>query len=192
MSDYMAPHLDKEYILLNEIEINKTVSQRELSQKTGLSLGSVNILLKKMVRHGLIKMESIPANRVIYMLTPAGMAEKAFKTVRYIKVHYKVIEETKARINISLQNLHQEYSTICILNPEDELQEILLQAIQEYRNKNPRAVIRLFDTVDEITTERIGIDETVAFLALPEDLILDQVRKEYRKQITPISLMELF
>jgi DNA-binding MarR family transcriptional regulator len=183
---------DKEYILLTEIEANSTVSQRELSQKAGLSLGSVNILLKKMIKQGLIKMESIPANRVIYMLTPAGMAEKAFKTVRYIKVHYKVIEETKERISNSLKDLHQQYTTICILKPEDELQEILLQTVQEYKHENPKATIHLLDQTSQIAPGLISQDETVAFLALPENLVLDQVRQEYRKQITPISLMELF
>lgn len=183
---------DKEYILLSEIEANNAVSQRELSQKAGLSLGSINILLKKMVKQGLIKMESIPANRVIYMLTPAGMAEKAFKTVRYIKVHYQVIEEIKDRINSSLQGLHQQFTTICILKPEDELQEILLQAIQTYKHENPKATIHLLDQTSQITPGLIKQDETVAFLALPENLVLDQVEKEYRKQITPISLMELF
>ena len=186
------PTTDKEYILLSEIEANNAVSQRELSQKAGLSLGSINILLKKMVKQGLIKMESIPANRVIYMLTPAGMAEKAFKTVRYIKVHYQVIEEIKDRINNSLQDLHQQFTTICILKPEDELQEILLQAIQTYKLDNPKATIHLLDQTSQITPGLINQDETVAFLALPENLVLDQVEKEYRKQITPISLMELF
>lgn len=186
------PTTDKEYILLTEIEANNSVSQRELSKRAGLSLGSVNILLKKMIKQGLIKMESIPANRVIYMLTPAGMAEKTFKTVRYIKVHYQVIEETKERINNSLEDLHRQYTTICILKPQDELQDILLQAIQEYRTHNPKATIHLLDQTSQIAPGLISTDETVAFLALPENLVLDQVRQEYRKQITPISLMELF
>ena len=184
--------IDHEYILLTEIEANQSVSQRELSRKAGLSLGSVNILLKKMAKQGLIKMESIPANRIIYMLTPAGMAEKAFKTVRYIKVHYKVIEETKERIRAGLMTLQQKYSTICILKSEDELTEIVQQAVQEYRHNHPDATIHLIDRPGQITPDLIGPGETVAFLALPDDLILDRVRREYIKQITPISLTELF
>jgi DNA-binding MarR family transcriptional regulator len=183
---------DREYILLTEIEANNAVSQRELSQKAGLSLGSVNILLKKMVKQGLIKMESIPANRVVYMLTPAGIAEKAMKTIRYIKVHYKVIEETKDRIIDSLTNLHLQYNTIYILQPEDELNEILQQAIEEYRNQKPHAAINLISNTKQISQSPPPPDEKIALLTLAENLVLDQVEKEYRKQITKISLMELF
>jgi DNA-binding MarR family transcriptional regulator len=183
---------DREYILLTEIEANNAVSQRELSQKAGLSLGSVNILLKKMVKQGLIKMESIPANRVVYMLTPAGIAEKTMKTIRYIKVHYKVIEETKDRIIDSLTNLHLQYNTIYILQPEDELNEILQQAIEEYRNQKPHAAINLISNTKQISQSPPPPDEKIALLTLAENLVLDQVEKEYRKQITKISLMELF
>lgn len=183
---------DREYILLTEIEANNAVSQRELSQKAGLSLGSVNILLKKMVKQGLIKMESIPANRVVYMLTPAGIAEKTMKTIRYIKVHYKVIEETKDRIIDSLTNLHQQYSAIYILQPEDELNEILQQAIEEYRNQKPHAAINLISNTKQISQSPPPPNEKIALLTLAENLVLDQVEKEYRKQITKISLMELF
>jgi DNA-binding MarR family transcriptional regulator len=183
---------DREYILLTEIEANNAVSQRELSQKAGLSLGSVNILLKKMVKQGLIKMESIPANRVVYMLTPAGIAEKAMKTIRYIKVHYKVIEETKDRIIDSLTNLHLQYNTIYILQPEDELNEILQQAIEEYRNQKPHAAINLISNTKQISQSPPPPNEKIALLTLAENLVLDQVEKEYRKQITKISLMELF
>jgi hypothetical protein len=145
-----------------------------------------------MVKQGLIKMESIPANRVVYMLTPAGIAEKAMKTIRYIKVHYKVIEETKDRIIDSLTNLHLQYNTIYILQPEDELNEILQQAIEEYRNQKPHAAINLISNTKQISQSPPPPDEKIALLTLAENLVLDQVEKEYRKQITKISLMELF
>ena len=95
MTPTQIPEHDKNYLLLSEIDANCDISQRELSDKTGVSLGSVNLLIKKMIREGLIKMEMINANRVIYMLTPNGMAEKAEKTVRYIRHHYNAIQEAK-------------------------------------------------------------------------------------------------
>lgn len=39
--------MDKEHIILEEINENQNISQRQLAQKTELSLGSINILLKK-------------------------------------------------------------------------------------------------------------------------------------------------
>lgn len=87
MTPTPIPEHDKDYLLLSEIDANSDISQRDLSNKTGVSLGSVNLLMKKMIREGLIKMEMTHANRIIYMLTPKGMAEKAEKTVRYVRHH---------------------------------------------------------------------------------------------------------
>ena len=188
--------VDKEYILLQEIEANSTVSQRELSQKAGLSLGSVNLLLKKMIRQGLVKMELIPANRIAYMLTPAGIAEKAFKTVRYVKIHYQVIEETKQRIISSLENLHSQYEDIYILSPEDELEKIIKQAVTEYKAKNPAATIVLIKLEEspEYLKNKIKVNKhrKTAVLSLSQDMVYERLCEEYRKYITPISLMELF
>ena len=104
MQTSQLPEMDKGFILLQAIEQDGDVSQRELSSRTGLSLGSVNLLLQKMVHEGLIKMRSIPTNRVVYMLTPRGMAEKAHKTVRYIQRHYQMIESTKEMIREQLEH----------------------------------------------------------------------------------------
>jgi len=39
---------DNEILILEELEKNSNITQRYLSEKTGLSLGMVNILLKKL------------------------------------------------------------------------------------------------------------------------------------------------
>ncbi|AKL93653.1 transcriptional regulator MarR family [Clostridium aceticum] len=123
--------MDKEYIVLEEVKENRHISQRQLAEKTGLSLGSVNILLKKMVKEGLIKMEFIPANRVAYMLTPKGMVEKANKTYKYIKHHYRVIEETKEKAKVILTQLLEENPKIYIVLDEEEVSQLVRIAIAE-------------------------------------------------------------
>lgn len=123
--------MDKEFIVLEEINENQHISQRQLSQKTGLSLGSVNLLLKKMIKEGLIKIETIPANRVIYMLTPKGMAEKANKTYKYMRHHYRMIEEAKQKIKDTIVKLLQKNPFIYIVLTEDEISLIVKASIEE-------------------------------------------------------------
>jgi|GEM_PF-3747842 len=134
---------DKDYIILNEIDARQDISQRELSNKTGLSLGTVNLLLQKMIRDGLIKMEIVPARRVIYMLTPQGLAEKARKTVKYIRSHYHIIEETKNKIYHQLENCHRQYNQILILLPGNELDNLLCDVYDEYRAEYPDRKLQL-------------------------------------------------
>jgi len=62
--------MEHEYRVLNHLQENEITTQRKISSNTGLSLGAVNLLLKKMVRKGLIKVEKLNARTVRYILTP--------------------------------------------------------------------------------------------------------------------------
>ena len=132
--------MDKEYILLNEIEKNENITQRELSKKVELSLGSVNLLINKMVHEGLIKISQIPMNRVAYMLTPAGIAEKVRKTSDYIKIHYNYINETVKKIKSAIIDLNKENNDIIVVLEQDEISELVRQAVNEINNQHIKMV----------------------------------------------------
>lgn len=127
----MAYTGDKEYLILSQIDGERELSQRDLSRRTGLSLGTVNILLKKMTREGLVKMESIPANRVVYMLTPKGIMEKAEKTLRYVKRHYAALSEARAKMREALSVLLAAHEQLYVLVPDDEMGHLVRLAVQE-------------------------------------------------------------
>ncbi|MGI6298263.1 MAG: winged helix-turn-helix transcriptional regulator [Saccharofermentanales bacterium] len=138
MTPTSKPEYDKDFLILSEINSNREVSQRELSHKTGLSLGSVNLLIQKMIRKGLLKMEMIPTNRVIYMLTPKGLAEKTAKTVRYVQLHYTAIQETKAMIKKKLNQYESKFEQIIVCQPESELKDLVRATLNEYMHENPQ------------------------------------------------------
>ena len=158
---------DKGYILMHEIETHKEISQRELSQKTGLSLGTVNLLLQKMIKQGLVKMENIPTNRVIYMLTPAGMAEKAVKTVRYIRNHYQVIQETIDMIQQKLAQFHQQYDVIYVCEPENELATLMRTAVDVYLARHPGRVVHIVANAQVVSKEAETDGRKFVILYLP-------------------------
>ncbi|MEN1762014.1 winged helix-turn-helix transcriptional regulator [Anoxynatronum sibiricum] len=125
---------DKEHMILTQIDANPDATQRDLSRHTGLSLGSVNLLLKKMAKEGLIKIESIPAHRVAYMLTPKGMAEKANKTVNYIKRHYNAINHTKEVMKTTFTQLLTQHPALYVLHTDDEIGALVVTAVEELNN----------------------------------------------------------
>lgn len=125
--------MDKEYIILHAIDQDQTITQRELSSKAQISLGSVNLLINKMVKEGLIKITQIPMNRVAYMLTPKGMAEKINKTSKYIKYHYNYISEMKEKVKNQLMKLSEEYDKIYIVLEGDEISEVVKMASQDIK-----------------------------------------------------------
>ena len=74
---------DREFSLIQEIAREPARTQRELSQSTGLSLGMTNILLKRLVHKGYIKVKHLDWKRTQYLLTVEGMMEKTRKSFAY-------------------------------------------------------------------------------------------------------------
>jgi len=84
--------------ILLEIEANDGVSQRHLSQRLGIALGLTNLLLRRIVAKGWIKVVHIRPNRVRYLLTPAGIAAKARLTREYLASTLSFYADARERI----------------------------------------------------------------------------------------------
>lgn len=142
MSEKESLLLDNEYIIMTEVSENVKITQRDLSKKLGVSVSTVNILINKMIREGLIKMTQVSQKQVLYMLTPVGIMEKTQKTVRYLKAHYRAFYETKEKIKSIINVLNQDYDIIYVLICSDEMSEMLTIAAHEYKSKHSKANIQ--------------------------------------------------
>src|SRR6056297_279803 len=161
---------DREYKLMSEISENENITQRELSKKLNVSLGSVNILIKKMIKEGLIKMNQVSKRQVFYMLTPAGIIEKTKKTGNYIKIHYNAINETKEKIKKALEEINKEYDTIYVLKVESDINQVLNATLDEYIDKNPDFDIRIVDVIQKINIHYIQ-SSVLVYLSEDEDMV---------------------
>ncbi len=90
------------YKLLKIIENEPHLSQREIAQKMGVSLGKTNYCLKALLDKGFIKVRNFYKNKkkkaYIYFLTPNGIEEKAQVTYRFLQRKIKEYETIKAEI----------------------------------------------------------------------------------------------
>ena len=77
----------RELEILERLENNGHLTQRDLSKEVGIALGLVNHLLKKMVNKGWIKIKNIDAKKIRYLITPEGAKEKS-------SLLYKRVEST--------------------------------------------------------------------------------------------------
>jgi len=82
--------------LMGEIERNGSFSQRELARRLNLSLGLVNRFIKRLVNKGYFKVKTLPRNRVKYLVTPKGLAQKSRLTVEYLKYSVNFYKEIKS------------------------------------------------------------------------------------------------
>lgn len=71
--------------LLREIEANEVVTQRGLAKRLGIALGLTNLYLKRLVTKGCVKVVNIQRNRIRYLITPKGIAEKSRLTYEYMQ-----------------------------------------------------------------------------------------------------------
>ncbi|WP_435219071.1 MarR family EPS-associated transcriptional regulator [Luminiphilus sp. nBUS_07] len=74
---------------LRVLENNPEMTQRDLAELLGVSLGATNYCLRALVEKGWIKLENFQSNPsklgYLYLLTPLGIAAKTKLTARFLK-----------------------------------------------------------------------------------------------------------
>jgi DNA-binding MarR family transcriptional regulator len=116
--------------LLEEIEQNPKVSQRELSNKFGIALGVTNACIKRMARRGLIRLKGIPPRRIAYYITPKGFAEKANLALRFFSYNIRHYAEMKKQISkklIEMENTGVKRVVFYGVSDEMEIAYVILQ-----------------------------------------------------------------
>jgi hypothetical protein len=91
--------------VLSEIEAGQKVSQRTLATRLGIALGLTNLLIRRVVRKGWVRVIRIRPNRVTYLLTPAGIAEKARMSQLYLQESVRFYGEARDRVRERLAHL---------------------------------------------------------------------------------------
>jgi EPS-associated MarR family transcriptional regulator len=80
---------DVHFRVLHLLEEEPNLTQRELAERLGISLGGVNYCLKSLIDVGHIKAGNFKKNPdksvYLYLLTPKGIAEKAQLTAGFLK-----------------------------------------------------------------------------------------------------------
>jgi len=91
------------YKILQLLEQSPKVTQRQLADELGVSLGKVNYCVKALIEKGWIKASNFKnSNKKIayaYLLTSNGFEEKARMTVRFLRIKMREYEELKLEID---------------------------------------------------------------------------------------------
>ena len=84
------------------LETNPEMTQRELAEALGVSLGAANYCLKALVQKGWVKLGNFQNNpnklRYLYLLTPLGLTAKTRLTARFLQRKLAEYEALKAEI----------------------------------------------------------------------------------------------
>ena len=106
------------YQLLKLIEGNPQLSQRELADAMGVSLGKVNYCLRAVIERGWIKAKNFSKSQnkraYAYYLTPKGASEKAKVTARFLKRKMDEYQE----LTLQIEQLKQEVKKMALAAEE--------------------------------------------------------------------------
>jgi len=93
---------DLRFRVLRLLQDNPDLSQRDLAARLGVSNGKLNYCLRALIDKGLVKLGNFAQSThhlgYAYLLTPAGIAEKAAPTHNFLKRKLAEYEALKAEI----------------------------------------------------------------------------------------------
>ncbi|WP_347255922.1 MarR family EPS-associated transcriptional regulator [Brachymonas denitrificans] len=92
------------YRVLQLLQTDPDLTQRELASQVGVSVGRLNYCLNALIDKGWVKMQNFARSKnkfgYVYVLTPSGVAQKAALTSQFLKRKIEEYEILKAEIEV--------------------------------------------------------------------------------------------
>ena len=102
---------DTHFRIMRILQENPDLTQRELADNLGMSVGGLNYCLNALIDKGLVKMQNFSNSKnkfkYVYLLTPMGIAEKVALTTQLLS---RKMEEYKA-LELEIEALKSEVSS---------------------------------------------------------------------------------
>ena len=100
-----------EYRALKILERHPDLTQRQLAEELGISLGKTHYLVKSLIDVGWVKLDNFQKSNnkwgYAYLLTPMGIAEKAAITARFLikkQREYNALKGEIAQLRAEVQS----------------------------------------------------------------------------------------
>jgi len=107
---------DTYFRVMRILQENPDLTQRELAERLGISVGGLNYCLKAMMEKGLVKMRNFAQSKnkfgYVYVLTPSGVAEKAAMTHRFLQRKIEEYEALKTEIQVLKEENTKKFAAV--------------------------------------------------------------------------------
>ena len=91
-----------ELYVMRKIDENRNLTQRDLAEELGFSLGKLNYCLRELKKKGFIKMSNFKKSKdkvkYLYILTPNGFAAKTKLTINFMKRKMQEYDELRKEL----------------------------------------------------------------------------------------------
>jgi DNA-binding MarR family transcriptional regulator len=117
------------------ISENPGLSQRAIATHSGVSLGLVNLILKRLIETGHVKIANLNRKKVHYILTPKGFIERANFSYSYVSQILKVFLEYQKRLLVIVDDAVRQNQTLFAILGGGEIAELVEIALRNYPAK---------------------------------------------------------
>ena len=122
--------LYKEFMILDLIEKDANITQREISNTIGVAVSMVNSYLDDYEKESLIKKKKYSTKKVEYLITKAGKKRKRFLNIQYLHAAQKLYDEAKRNIvDFLIKQLSKEVKSLVIYGA-GEVSSIIIETIR--------------------------------------------------------------
>jgi DNA-binding MarR family transcriptional regulator len=142
--------LYKEYMILDMIEKNPNITQREMSKAIGIAVSMINDHLDTYEKDKLIKRKKHTTKTVEYFVTKKGSERRKLLNIWYLKSSQMVYKSAANNILTFLNGLVNKGYKNILLYPAGEVTEIILKVI----NESPDCKINVVAIVDDDLSRR--------------------------------------
>jgi DNA-binding MarR family transcriptional regulator len=112
--------------LLEALEHDSSLTQRTLATRLGIALGLTNLYLRRLIRKGYVKCVTVSPNRLVYSLTPKGMARKARLTYEFMKYSLDFYRDARQHLRRSLVQAVAQRQRVAIYGTGDAAELVFL------------------------------------------------------------------
>ena len=121
----------KELILLQEIEKNHSITQKELAGVIGAAPSMVNVYINELEEKNYLKREYISTKTVNYRITPQGVKRKNYLLITYMRELLELYQIAKNHVGKFLINLTNKGYTNILLYGAGEVAETIIGVIRD-------------------------------------------------------------
>lgn len=143
------------YKLFKALERCSDTNQRVLAQELGMSLGSMNHCIKKMLDSGFLTTESSIGDHkkrcYIYHLTPAGLTERAAVTMRYLQS----LIDAQHQMSLEIETLREEATRISAALQKGLASLYGTDALLEQHQHNEKSLSSTVSQITSLATSRL-------------------------------------
>jgi DNA-binding MarR family transcriptional regulator len=154
--------------ILEKAEQDALPSQRDLAKELNISLGLVNSFVKRLAKKGYFKITHTPKNRLKYILTPKGVAEKTRLTAAYIQLSYQFYRDARHKLQKIFLDLQTQGVRRIIFYGASDLAEIAYISLQQTN-------IELMAVVDDLKAGKSFLGLTIQEPAKLAEFSFDRI-----------------